>query len=177
MSAVAAQRRAAAVARITAAIDGTTDCKVISARLGGVSRQRVFQLLRWLERQTDSSEARMFREALRMKREFFRAEKKKRLPGMAFCRARNAATGHMCVLAEGHACEHYNDYRQAVETWASEREKKVPGRTFTMRRPGAKALRRSSLVPWIVTDRRVKIHGGKQDARFVTQGGGNPSHR
>ena len=66
-------RRAAAIARIKAAIEGTHDWKVIAARLGGVSRQRVFQLLKLLD--TDSPEARLFREAERLKREFYRAEK------------------------------------------------------------------------------------------------------
>ena len=72
---VSAERKAAAIARIKAAIDGTHDWKVIAARLGGVSRQRVFQLLRWLELQTDCPAARLLREAERLKREFYRAEK------------------------------------------------------------------------------------------------------
>ena len=84
---VSAERRAAAIARIKAAIEGTHDWKVIAARLGGVSRQRVFQLLKLLD--TDSPEARLFREAERLKREFYRAEKKKRHYGMPMCRAAN----------------------------------------------------------------------------------------
>ncbi len=115
---VSAERRAAAIARIKAAIEGTHDWKVTAARLGGVSRQRVFQLLKLLERHTDSPEARLFREAERLKREFYRAEKKKRHYGMPMCGARNPATGHVCLLAEGHAGEHYNDYRRAMETWS-----------------------------------------------------------
>jgi hypothetical protein len=115
---VSAERKAAAIARIKAAIDGASDWHVIAARLGGVSRQRVFQLLKWLERQTDSPEARLFREAERLKREFYRLEKKKHVPGTPMCRAANPASGHVCLLAEGHAGEHYNDYRRAMETWS-----------------------------------------------------------
>ncbi len=115
---VSAERRAAAIARIKAAIEGTHDWKVIAARLGGVSRQRVFQLLKLLERHTDSPEARLFREAERLKREFYRLEKKKRVPGTPMCWAANPASGHVCLLAEGHAGEHYNDYRRAMETWS-----------------------------------------------------------
>ena len=118
MSAVAAERRAAAIARITAAIDGTSDWKVIAARLGGVSRQRVFQLLRWLEANTDSPEARLFREAQRLKREFYRVEKKNYAPGTPMCMAQNPETGHACLLRKGHAGEHYNDYRRHMETWS-----------------------------------------------------------
>lgn len=113
---VSAERRAAAITRIKAAIDGTHDWKVIAARLGGVSRQRVFQLLKLLERHTDSPEARLFREAERLKREFYRAEKKKWHYGMPMCGATNPATGHACILPADHACEHYNDYRRAMET-------------------------------------------------------------
>ncbi len=58
---VSAERKAAAVARIKTAMDGTHDWKIIAARLGGVTR---------------------------------------------------------CLLAEGHAGEHYNDYRRAMETWS-----------------------------------------------------------
>lgn len=115
---VSAERKAAAIARIKAAIDGTHDWKVIAARLGGVSRQRVFQLLRWLELQTDCPEARLLREAERLKREFYRAEKKKRVPGTPLCWAANPASGHVCLLAEGHDGEHYNGYRGVIETWS-----------------------------------------------------------
>jgi hypothetical protein len=123
---VSAERKAAAIARIQAAIDGTSNWQEIAARLRGVSRQRVFQLLRWLERNTDSPEARLFREAQRLKREFYRAEKKKWHFGMPMCGARNPANGHACLLPEGHCGEHYNDYRRIMETWSGEEKNEPP---------------------------------------------------
>jgi len=110
---ISAERRAATIARIEAAIDGANNWQEIAARLGGVTRQRVFQVLRWLDEQKHPGEA----QQIRRKREFYRAEKRNHAPGTRFCFASNSVSGHVCVRPQGHSGEHCNDYRGQIETW------------------------------------------------------------